>query len=105
MNIFTIVHLIRITAITPIYDGKKWNLENRNDAIDELIDNNESVLEQQLEEWIENGKQYPDIMKKFNRYLEKKEKDTVINKIKEEIKLILFNNRKVFNNKQLEISP
>ena len=88
-----------------IYDGKKWNLENRNDAIDELIDNNESVLEQQLEEWIENGKQYPDIMKKFNRYLEKKEKDTVINKIKEEIKLILFNNRKVVNNKQLEISP
>ena len=88
-----------------IYDGKKWNLENRNDAIDELIDNNESVLEQQLEEWIENGKQYPDIMKKFNRYLEKKEKDTVINKIKEEIKLILFNNRKVINNKQLEISP
>ena len=34
-------------------------------------------------------------MKKFNRYLEKKENDYVINKIKEEIKLILFNNRKV----------
>merc|ERR1711991_858449 len=82
-----------------IYDGKKWNLENRNDAIDELIDNNESVLEQKLEEWIENGKQYPDIMKKFNRYLEKKEKDTVINKIKEEIKLILFNNRKMLEGK------
>merc|ERR1711991_896928 len=82
-----------------IYDGKKWNLEDRNDAIDELIDNNESVLEQKLEEWIENGKQYPDIMKKFNRYLEKKEKDTVINKIKEEIKLILFNNRKMLEGK------
>ena len=27
-----------------------------------------------LEEWIENGKDYPDIMRKFNRYLEKKEK-------------------------------
>ena len=34
-------------------------------------------------------------MKKFNRYLEKKEKNQVINKIKEEIKLVLFNNRKV----------
>ena len=37
---------------------------------------------------------YPDIMKKFNRYLEKKEKDAVINKVKEEIKLILYNNRR-----------
>ena len=32
-------------------------------------------------------------MKKFNRYLEKKEKDQVANNIKEEIKLMLFNNR------------
>ena len=32
-------------------------------------------------------------MKKFNRYLEKKENDTVLNKIKDEIKLMLFNNR------------
>ena len=34
-------------------------------------------------------------MKKFNRYLEKKENDSVLNKIKQEIKFILFNNRKV----------
>ena len=31
------------------------------------------MIEQKLEEWVENGKQYPDIMRKFNRYLEKKE--------------------------------
>ena len=78
-----------------IYDGKKWNLNNQNDTIEDLIDTNEIVIEQKLEEWIENGKDYPEIMKKFNRYLEKKEKDSVINKIKEEIKLILFNNRKI----------
>jgi len=34
-------------------------------------------------------------MNKFQRYLEKKENDNVKNKIKEEIKLILFNNRKM----------
>ena len=74
-----------------IYDGNKWNLHNQDETIDDLIDTNEFVLEQKLEEWIENGKDYPEIMKKFNRYLEKKEKDDVLNKIKEEIKLILFN--------------
>jgi hypothetical protein len=36
---------------------------------------NKIVIEQKLEEWIENGKDYPEIMKKFNRYLEKKEID------------------------------
>ena len=57
-----------------------------------------SVYVMKLEEWIENGKDYPDIMRKFNRYLEKKEQDEVINKIKNEIKLILYNNREVVNN-------
>ena len=36
-------------------------------------------------------------MKKFNRYLDKKEESMVKNKIKEEIKFILFNNRKVID--------
>jgi len=56
------------------YDGKKWVLRDREETIDDLIDKNDFVLEQKLEEWIENGKNYPIIMKKFNRYLEKKEK-------------------------------
>ena len=85
-----------------IYDGDKWNLSNQNETIDDLIDTNEVVLEQKLEEWIENGKDYPEIMIKFNRYLEKKEKDDVINKIKNEIKLLLYNNRKVIND-QIDI--
>ena len=85
-----------------IYDGGKWNLHNQDETIDDLIDTNEVVIEQKLEEWLENGKEYPEIMKKFNRYLEKKEKDAVINKVKEEIKLILFNNRKI-GNKDVEI--
>ena len=84
-----------------IYDGHKWNLQNQEEAIEDLIDTNEFVLEQKLEEWIENGNEYPEIMRKFNRYLEKKEKDDIINKIKEEIKLILFNNRKVICNNEI----
>jgi hypothetical protein len=81
-----------------IYDGNKWILHNQDETIDDLIDTNEFVLEQKLEEWLENGKDYPDIMKKFNRYLAKKEKDDIINKIKEEIKLILFNDRIIIKN-------
>jgi len=34
-------------------------------------------------------------MKKFDRYLEKKENDVILDKIKQEIKFILYNNRKM----------
>ena len=78
-----------------IYDGNKWNLKDRDEVINNILDEKEVIVEQKLEEWIENGKNYPDIMKKFNRYLEKKENDTVLNKVKNEIKLMLFNNREM----------
>ena len=79
------------------YDGNKWNLQNEEETIDDLIDKNEFFLEQKLEEWVENGKDYPEIMKKFNRYLERKEEEEVLKKIKNEIKLMLFNNRKMIS--------
>jgi hypothetical protein len=82
-----------------IYNGEKWMINDRDESIQNLIDDKESIIEQKLEEWIENGKNYPDIMKKFNRYLEKKENDTVLNKIKNEIKLMLFNNRDIVSKK------
>ena len=80
-----------------IYNGSKWMINDREESIQNLIDEKESIIEQKLEEWIENGERYPEIMNKFNRYLEKKENDTVLNKVKGEIKLMLFNNRDLIN--------
>ena len=87
-----------------IYDGNKWALKDRDDEINKLIDDKELIIEQKLEEWIENGEKYPDAMKKFSRYLEKKENDKVINKVKGEIKLMLFNNRNVISKEKLIIN-
>jgi hypothetical protein len=76
-----------------IYNGSKWMINDRDESIQNLIDDKESIIEQKLEEWLENGEKYPEIMNKFNRYLEKRENDKVLDKIKGEIKLMLFNNR------------
>jgi hypothetical protein len=76
-----------------IYNGSKWMINDRDESIQNLIDDKESIIEQKLEEWIENGEKYPEIMNKFNRYLEKRENDKVLDRIKGEIKLMLFNNR------------
>ena len=77
------------------YDGDKWNIKDRDEVIDDMIECNTNILEDKVEDWLETGKEYPEIMKKFNNYLEKKENDVVLNKIKQEIKFILFNNRKM----------
>ena len=80
-----------------MYDGEKWNCKDRDDQINSLIDDNESIIEYKLEEWIENGKKYPEMMRKFKRYIDKKENDKVIEAVKNEIKLLLYNNRQIIN--------
>jgi len=85
-----------------IYDGTKWDTKNRDEVIVDIIDDKQGLIEERIENWIEEGKKYPSIMKKFERYLEKKENNKVINKIKEEIRLMLFNNRSLIKTKEID---
>jgi len=84
-----------------VYNDDQWNIKDRNEVITDMIEDNTNILEDKIEDWLEKGTQYPQIMKKFNRYLEKKENDIVLDKIKQEIKFILYNNRNVVNNEEL----
>jgi hypothetical protein len=83
--------------------NNKWKVKNRDETISQVIDDKQILLEKKIQEWIESGKQYPKIMAKFSRYLEKREGDDVINTIKEEIKLLLYNcrNMAIENKKKL----
>ena len=58
-----------------------------------MIDDKEFIIEEKIEDWKEKGKKYGEAYTKFEKYMEKKENDIVLNKIKEEIKLILYNKR------------
>ena len=90
-----------------MYDGNKWECKDRDEQINNLIDDNEGIIEYKLEEWIENGVKYPEMMRKFNTYIEKKDNNKVINIIKDEIKLLLYNNRNIVikesSNKAIEL--
>ena len=78
-----------------LYDGKKWNTYNRDEIVDDIFDDKHDILEQKIEEWVNIGKDYPIIYHKFKRYLEKINNDAVFKKIKDELKLILYNNRTI----------
>ena len=86
-----------------IYMNNKWKVKNRDETISRVIDDKQIILEKKIQEWVQSGKQYPKVMAKFSRYLEKREENDVINAIKEDIKLMLYNNRNMIieNNKKL----
>jgi len=72
-----------------VYDGTNWNLANKKDEIDRLYEEKEMMLE----EWLESNPE-KELKDKFMRYLNNKESDECLNRIKEEIKLMLYNNQK-----------
>ena len=86
-----------------IYMNNKWKVKNRDETISRVIDDKQIILEKKIQEWVESGIQYPKVMARFSRYIEKREEDDVINAIKEDIKLMLYNNRNMIieNNKKL----
>ena len=73
-----------------LYKNDKWQLVNRKNQIDDLYDYNEVFLENWYSEY---KNKYPDMIKSFERYLTNKDDDELINKIKDEILLMLYNNR------------
>ena len=73
-----------------VYDGQNWNLANKKDELDRLYEEKEMMLE----EWLESNPD-KDLKEKFMKYLNNKENDECLNRIKEEIKLMLYNNQKM----------
>ena len=73
-----------------LYDGFNWNLANKKDEIDRLYEEKEMMLE----EWLESNPE-KELKEKFMKYLNNKESDECLNRIKDEIKLMLYNNQKM----------
>ncbi len=77
-----------------LHDGERWNLRDREETLEDLFADAEYMLENKLETWQEEEDPKSErATKKFQIYLEVKEKAALYNKIKQELKLLLFNNR------------
>jgi hypothetical protein len=71
-----------------IYDGKHWNLANKNIEMTRMYEEKE----QMLEDWLESNPD-PLLKEKFARYLSNKESDDCFQYIMEDIKLMMYNRR------------
>ena len=71
-----------------VYDGNNWNLANKKEELDRLYEEKEMMLE----EWLETNPE-KELKDKFMKYLNNKESDECLNRIKEDIKLMLYNQK------------
>jgi hypothetical protein len=71
-----------------IYDGT-WKTEQKT-VLNKIYYDKEYIIR----EWLENDK-YPEIKQKFMKYLNQIENDETLNEMKEEIKLMVYNQKKL----------
>jgi len=77
-----------------LHNGERWNLRDREETLEDLFADAEYMLENKLETWQEEEDPKSErATKKFEIYLKVKETETLYNKIKQELKMLLFNNR------------
>ena len=75
-----------------MYKDNKWTLQDRKEIIDELYERNEYELETWYDEFSER---YPDMVSSFERYLQNKESDSVVNDVKRLLLMEFYNKRDI----------
>ena len=88
------VMTINVTMTYRHFTVTKWNLVNQDETLDNIYENSSNILEDKIEDWEINKYKYNKIaVERFYKFLDNKDKDIIKNNIKDEIKLILYNNR------------
>ena len=76
-----------------VYNGDDWQLKERDDVLQNMVYNNTDKLNEKFEELMDELDE-PTI-RKFNRFLDKKDDNDVMNSIKKDLKLLMYNKRKI----------
>ncbi len=82
-----------------MYEKTKWETKNRTEGIDKLIGDKEELMELKLGEWEDNGEKYSNLRYRYDIYIEKKNIKHVYNQIKDDIELMLYNNKDLISKK------
>ena len=75
-----------------IYDGDDWQLREKENVLQEMVDNKTDILNEKFEELVDRLDEAT--VKKFRRFLNQKDDDEIISDIKRDLKLLLYNKRK-----------
>ena len=76
-----------------IYDGNEWQLKERDDLLQDIVYNKTDMLNGKFDELVDQLDEFT--INKFNRFLDKKDDDAIISSIKKDLKLMMYNKRKM----------
>ena len=76
-----------------IYDGEDWKLKERDDILQQLMEDKTEILTGKFDELLTHLDEAS--IKKFQRFLDNQDENGVITGIKNDLKLMLYNNRKM----------
>ena len=76
-----------------IYDGEDWKLKERHEVMRQLLDGKSDILETKFEELIDELDEFT--IRKFRRFLDEKDEKDVAASLKNDLKMILYNNKKL----------
>ncbi|VBB18935.1 hypothetical protein YASMINEVIRUS_1467 [Yasminevirus sp. GU-2018] len=80
-----------------MFDGDEWTLTTKEDLINKIYEDKKNYIEENLEEFVDS---LPISRKKaLERWLETDDEDPKIKEIKDNIKLLLYNSRKMITDK------
>ena len=86
-----------------VHNGITWDIMDQDEIIDDLIDQSHCMLDMKSNLLMKKKpNDYEDVVRKYQKYTELREEATVVKKVREEVKLLLFNARKLcnFNNQR-----
>jgi hypothetical protein len=75
-----------------IYKDNEWQIQDKKSQLDDMYEYNEYMLENWYDEYVEK---HPGIVESFKTYLKNRDSNTLLNNIKEEILVMLYNKRKM----------
>jgi len=84
-----------------MYDGKNWNLTIKDDLINKIYDDKKNYIEENLDDFLDSLS--ISRKKALTRWLETSDDDEIIIKIKNEIKLLLYNKRGIAEQKKVKV--
>ena len=76
------------------YDGQEWVIKDNDDMLDKIISDNEKFMHTKFMEWYDDGikkQKYKNAIKKFEKYLDQSTNQNLINRVKKELKIMLYN--------------
>lgn len=76
-----------------VYDGEQWQMRERDDVLQDMIDNKTDILNEKFDELLDRLDEIT--IKRFKKFLDEKDDDKVSAQLKKDLKLILYNRKKV----------